>query len=173
MFHHTDDQEESRSRYSNPRRSSQKATPVFSSHILAPLARQAFSRRCSEVFRSSMCAAECALQQTSRTARPVVGKCGYIVRSDGARIPISVSTAALTDREGHVIGWAETFRDLSEVEALRSELEGRSRVGDLMSRSPLMQRVFESLPVIAACPSTVLVLGETGTGKELVARTTS
>ena len=34
-----------------------------------------------------------------------------------------------------------------------------------------MQRVFEVLPAISASPSTVLILGETGTGKELVART--
>lgn len=34
-----------------------------------------------------------------------------------------------------------------------------------------MQRIFEALPAIAASPSTVLILGETGTGKELVART--
>jgi transcriptional regulator with PAS, ATPase and Fis domain len=44
-------------------------------------------------------------------------------------------------------------------------------VGDLVSRSPLMQRVFEVLPAIAVSPSTVLILGETGTGKELVAHT--
>ena len=34
-----------------------------------------------------------------------------------------------------------------------------------------MQRLFEVLPALAASPSTVLILGETGTGKELVART--
>jgi transcriptional regulator with PAS, ATPase and Fis domain len=34
-----------------------------------------------------------------------------------------------------------------------------------------MRRVFEVLPAVATSPSTVLVLGETGTGKELVART--
>jgi len=34
-----------------------------------------------------------------------------------------------------------------------------------------MQKVFEVIPAIAASPSTVLLLGETGTGKELVART--
>jgi len=40
-----------------------------------------------------------------------------------------------------------------------------------VSRSPLMQRVFEVLSAIAASPSKILVLGETGTGKEPVART--
>jgi len=133
--------------------------------------REALGRRCSEVFRSSMCEAECALRKTLKTGRPVIGKSGYIIDSDGNRIPISVSTAVLRDAAGRVTGGAETFRDLSEVEELRRELEGKVQVGDLTSRSPLMQRVFEVLPAIAASPSTVLILGETGTGKELVART--
>jgi PAS domain S-box-containing protein len=133
--------------------------------------KEAIGRRCSEVFRSSMCGTDCALQQTLKMGKPIIGQSGYIIDSDGSRIPISVSTAVLRDAQGRVTGGAETFRDLSEVEALRQELERKFRVGDLSSRSPLMQRVFEVLPAIAASPSTVLILGETGTGKELVART--
>lgn len=132
---------------------------------------EAIGRRCSDVFRSSMCGATCALQQTLDTGKPIVGKSGYIIDSDGNRIPVSISTAILRDGDGRMIGGAETFRDLSEVEALRQELGGKFRVGDLTSRSPLMQRVFDVLPAIAVSPSTVLVLGETGTGKELMART--
>ncbi len=131
----------------------------------------AIGRRCSEVFRSSLCGVDCALAQTFVTGKPIIGISAYIVDSKGNRIPISISTALLHDAEGRVIGGAETFRDLSEVETLRQELTGKFRVGDLISRSPLMQRVFEVLPAIAASPSTVLLLGETGTGKELVART--
>jgi len=131
----------------------------------------AIGRRCSEVFRSSLCGADCALAQTIATGRPIIGISAYIVDSEGNRIPISISTALLHDAEGQVNGGAETFRDLSEVETLRQELTGKFRIGDLISRSPLMQRVFEVLPAIAASPSTVLVLGETGTGKELIART--
>lgn len=126
----------------------------------------AIGRRCADVFRSSMCGADCALQQTLQTGRPVIGKSGYLIDANGSRIPISVSTAVLRHDDGRVVGGAETFRDLSLVEALRQELEGRFRVGDLVSRSPLMQRLFEILPAIAASPSTVLILGETGTGKE-------
>ncbi len=131
----------------------------------------AIGRHCSEVFRSSMCGATCALKQTLKSGRPIIGKSGYIVNAAGERIPISVSTAVLRDASGRVVGGAETFRDLSEIEALRQELESKFRVGDLSSRSPLMQKVFEVLPAVASSPSTVLILGETGTGKELVART--
>jgi PAS domain S-box-containing protein len=132
---------------------------------------EAKGRLCSDVFRSSMCGSDCGLKQTLKTGKPVIGKSGYIINNEGRRIPISISTAVLRDAGGGVVGGAETFRDLSEVEALRLELEGRFRIGDLASRSPLMQRVFEVLPAIAASPSTVLILGETGTGKELLART--
>ena len=133
--------------------------------------REAIGRHCSEVFRSSMCEEDCALKHSIQTGKPVVGKSCYVITADGERIPISVSTAIMRDAKGKVIGGAETFRDLSEVEALRQELAGRFHMGDLVSHSPLMQRVFEVLPAIAASPSTVLVLGASGTGKELVART--
>jgi PAS domain S-box-containing protein len=133
--------------------------------------KEAVGRRCAEVFRSSLCGAECALQKTLETGRPIIGKSGYIINADGERIPISISTAVLKDLKGKVIGGAEVFRDLSELDALRQELEGRFRAGGLVSRSPVMQRVFEVLPAIAASPSTVLLQGETGTGKERVART--
>ena len=132
---------------------------------------EAIGKPCSEVFRSSMCETACALRRTLKTGKPVIGRSGYIVDARGERIPISVSTAVLRDARGRVMGGAETFRDLSDIEALRRELEGRFRVGDIASHSPLMQRVLEALPAVAASPSTVLVLGETGTGKELVART--
>ncbi|MEJ2200765.1 MAG: sigma 54-interacting transcriptional regulator [Desulfuromonadaceae bacterium] len=132
---------------------------------------EALGRHCWEVFRSSICGEDCALRRTLRDGKPVIGKACYIVDGEGRRIPISVSTAVLRDADGQVMGGAETFRDLTEVETLRQELAGQFRVGDLTSHSPLMQRIFEVLPAIAASPSTVLILGETGTGKELIART--
>ena len=58
---------------------------------------EAIGRRCSDVFRSSICGADCALQKTLNTGRPVIGQSGYIVNADGDRIPISVSTAVLRD----------------------------------------------------------------------------
>jgi len=133
--------------------------------------KEAIGQRCSEVFRSNMCGTDCALQKTLKSVKPIIGKSAYIIKADGVRIPISISTAVLKNKSGKIIGGAETFRDLSEIETLRQELRGKMGFGDLISRSPLMQKIFEILPAIAASPSTVLITGETGTGKELVART--
>jgi PAS domain S-box-containing protein len=130
----------------------------------------AVGRRCADVFRASMCETECALRHTMDTGAPVVNRATFIVDAEGQRVPISVSTALLRDARGAVVGGAETFRDLSLIEALRQEIKGRFQVGDIVSRSPAMRRVLEVLPRIAESESTLLLQGETGTGKELVAR---
>ncbi len=74
---------------------------------------QALGRKCWEVLRASVCESGCVLRETMETGEPVVNRSVYVVRSDGARIPISVSTALLKDAHGRVVGGAETFRDLS------------------------------------------------------------
>ncbi|MFO7838017.1 MAG: sigma 54-interacting transcriptional regulator [Desulfosalsimonadaceae bacterium] len=130
----------------------------------------AIGRHCWEVFRSDMCEADCALRRTMEAGTPVVNRSAYLVNSERRRIPITVSTAVLRDETGNVIGGVETFRDISQVEALRKELDGRYQLGDMVSRSPAMQKIFTLLPQIAASDSTVLIRGETGTGKELLAR---
>ena len=130
----------------------------------------ALGRPCSDVFRASMCEADCAMRRTMKSGKPVINKQAFIVNADGNSIPISVSTALLRDRQGRITGGAETFRDLSLVEALRKELEGRFQIGDLVSRSTAMRRIHEIIPQVAQSGATVLVLGETGTGKELLAR---
>ncbi len=131
---------------------------------------QAIGQRCSEVFRASICENACALRQTLDSGQPLVNRVAYILAADGKRVPISISTAILRDADGNVIGGVETFRDLSEVEQLRKELEHRYSFADIIGRSRAMQKLFELLPTVAESDSTILIEGESGTGKELVAR---
>jgi PAS domain S-box-containing protein len=131
---------------------------------------QAIGQRCSEVFRASICESACALRRTLKTGRPIVNQAVYILRADGRRVPISISTAILHDSRGEVIGGVETFRDLSEVEQLRKELHDRYSFADIVGRSAVMQKLFGLLPTIAESGSTVLLDGASGTGKELFAR---
>ena len=71
----------------------------------------------------------------------------------------------------HVVGSALEQRRLrSENAYLRSQLEDRYRLEGLVGRSPRMRELFELLETVAATASTVLVTGETGTGKELAAK---
>lgn len=131
---------------------------------------EAIGRPCCDVFRASICENECALKETLRSGRPIVNKAIYILDADGRRIPISISAAALKDANGDTIGGVETFRDLSLVEELRKELEGKYTFADIVGRSSAMRQLFDLLPQVADSNSTVLIEGASGTGKELVAR---
>jgi DNA-binding NtrC family response regulator len=53
---------------------------------------------------------------------------------------------------------------------LRAELETRHRIGNVICSSPQMRRVMQLVAKVAPASSTVLVTGETGTGKDVIAR---
>ncbi len=131
---------------------------------------EAIGKYCWEVFRTSMCETNCPLRQTMSQGKPMVSPSVYFVNGDQKRIPVTVSSAVLKDTNGNIIGGVETFRDISQVEALREALDSRYQLGDMISRSPIMQKLFQLLPQTAESDSTVLIQGETGTGKELLAR---
>jgi len=71
----------------------------------------------------------------------------------------------------HVLQKAlEQRRLTSENAYLRSQLEERYQFGGILGRSRPMQTLFHLLETVAASSSTILITGETGTGKEVVAR---
>ncbi len=58
----------------------------------------------------------------------------------------------------------------AEVERLRDQVAGRSRLGRLIGRSAVMQEIFRTIERVANSRANVMIRGESGTGKELVAR---
>jgi two-component system, NtrC family, response regulator AtoC len=71
----------------------------------------------------------------------------------------------------HVLNSALEQRRLrSENAYLRSQLENRYRIDGLVGRSRAMRSLFQLLETVSGTSSTVLITGETGTGKELAAR---
>ena len=127
---------------------------------------EALGSRCCDVFRASICETDCALRHTMNTGKPIINRAVYIINSEGKRIPISISTSLLRDKKGKLIGGVESFRDLSQVEQLRKELQKSYTFEDIVSKSSSMQKVFDVLPTIARSDSTVLIEGDSGTGKD-------
>ncbi|MCP3873412.1 MAG: PAS domain-containing protein [Desulfobacteraceae bacterium] len=132
--------------------------------------KEAVGRHCWEVFRSNMCEEGCALKKTMEEGKPFISTSAYIINSEKKQIPITASTSLLIDKNGDVIGGVETFRDHSLVEELRKELSTCFIVEDIVSSSDGMKNIFNILPQISESDSSVLIEGETGTGKELMAR---
>jgi PAS domain S-box-containing protein len=130
---------------------------------------EAIGQRCHEVFRSNICAQACALRYTMETGRPVVNLPIHIRNAAGAAVSVTVSTAVIKDSTGKVTGGVETFRDLNLVRAFVSEVEETTEGARLLTADARLRKLLEIVPTIAQSDSTVLIEGESGTGKGLLA----
>jgi two-component system response regulator AtoC len=82
-----------------------------------------------------------------------------------------VSKPFQIDQLMHVLDSALEQRRLkSENAYLRAQLEERYRFEGIIGKSPVMTKLFQLLETVAVTNSTILITGETGTGKEVVAR---
>ena len=131
---------------------------------------EAVGKRCFDVFRTDICQQDCPLKRSVRTMEKTEDREVTILTKEDKKLVISISTAAITDDAGNVLGGVEMFRDLSQVVELRKKLEKSYAFEGIVSKNLQMQKIKERLPLFAASPSTVLIEGPSGTGKDLIAR---
>jgi len=130
----------------------------------------AVGRRCYEIFRANVCYSSCPVKEALSAESTVSNREFNILAKDNRLVPISASASVLHDDQGATIGAVETFRDQSLIFALKREITDRFTFNDLVSRNPMMRRMFDVLPGIATSEATVLLRGESGTGKDVFAR---
>jgi len=104
------------------------------------------------------------------------------LRNDGTPFPVeaTLSVIALPRRQRFLLilrdvndlkeAEEELVQLQSEAQYLLQELQTEHAYEEMIGQSPAMQRVFTAIDKVAPTDATVLVTGETGTGKELVAR---
>jgi PAS domain S-box-containing protein len=131
---------------------------------------EVLGKSCRDIFQSNHCQERCFLFESIEGGVPHRDCEITIARKNGTLLPVAVSTASLRSADGEIVGGVEMFRDLSEVDTLRRELRAAYTCDDIISKSAAMKGVRELLPLVAKSDSTVLIEGEPGTGKELVAR---
>jgi transcriptional regulator with PAS, ATPase and Fis domain len=104
------------------------------------------------------------------TGQPIVNLPIHIRDENGDLVPVTISTALLKDQDGRVIGGVETFRDLNMVKNLLRDVEATVGGEEIVTADPHLRQILEIVPTIAASDSTILIEGESGTGKGLLAK---
>ncbi len=140
-------------------------------NTLGTLRTQVLGHPCATVFRSSLCKNGCAIREALETGRPVINRRAVLLNSAGRPVPVAVSTSLLRAPDGSIVGGVETFRDLSESPAVADPLQEGTSPVHLVAASESMRDIMALLPQVATTDTTLLIQGETGTGKEVLART--
>jgi PAS domain S-box-containing protein len=131
--------------------------------------KKAVGSPCRSVFRAEICEKNCMLRHSILTGEPVINCEINITDANGMQVPVSISTAIVKDENGRVIGGVETFRDLTAEKAIRAELIKRYTFRNIVTKNPKMQSLLNLLKTVAETEATILLEGESGTGKGLFA----
>ncbi|HVO22733.1 MAG TPA: sigma 54-interacting transcriptional regulator [Candidatus Margulisiibacteriota bacterium] len=124
---------------------------------------------CPDIFHGYLCGHGCALERTAAGNDGVRDQEVMIQHRNGEQRLIVLTTSAIRAADGGALGVVAVFRDITELARLRTELRGRAGFPNLVGRSPAMRTLYEQIEDVAASEASVLLLGETGVGKELVA----
>ncbi|MEN8211058.1 MAG: sigma 54-interacting transcriptional regulator [Thermodesulfobacteriota bacterium] len=103
-------------------------------------------------------------------------KC-IITNKQNKTLPVVKSANVLYDNNNEIIGAVETLKDISENINYKNELASIKRMyhiddgfHGIIGRTPIMQNLYEHIESVASLDTPVMILGQSGTGKEMVAK---
>jgi two-component system response regulator HydG len=100
----------------------------------------------------------------------------FLKHKEGHNVSIIKNASVVRDENNSIIGVVETVTDMTELSKARRKIEEAAlrlgemhRLDNIIGKSHAMRNVFTAIKAAAASDATVLVHGDSGTGKELVA----
>jgi PAS domain S-box-containing protein len=137
-------------------------------------AEEAIGLNCMDVFCNlgglkADCLENCPMKKTLQHRLPIVKK-RTICNKRGETLTVTATTNLLYDLNNNPIGGVETLVDVTALEDLKEKWIGRKyNLGSIVGKSNSMIEIYQLIESISGSMSNVLIQGETGTGKGLIA----
>ncbi len=121
---------------------------------------------CRHVLRSRACIQGCPHGREDGPDKGIETDC---INRHHRKIPVRITPVRVRDGENRPVCILDIVEDLTALREIESRLSQATGQGQIIGRSQAMQKILNLVPVIAQHDSPVLITGETGTGKDLLA----
>ncbi len=121
---------------------------------------------CQHVLHSRVCVQGCP---HLREELPDIGIETDCINRHRRKIPVRITPVRVVDGKNRPVCVLDVVEDLTTLREMEARLSQSTGQGQIIGRGPAMERLLRLIPVIAQHDSPVLITGETGTGKDLLA----
>lgn len=129
---------------------------------------QAKSILCRNILKAKICIENCPA--AAQLIKPGSTSCETdIINIERQKIPIRITSAPIRGENGEIVGFIETAEDLRHLKKLEVTKQSAYNFSMIVGKSKEMEKIFHILPVLAQSDTSILITGETGTGKDLIA----
>jgi two-component system response regulator AtoC len=123
---------------------------------------------CFHIMRSKLCIQKCPLKNMDSNSESISVE-SDMINKERQLIPVLINLSPIRTAEGKLAGFLETVEDLRPLKEVDSKATHAYAFRHLIGKSPEMTRIFQTLPLLAQSDSAILITGETGTGKDILA----
>ncbi len=145
------------------------ANKAISEMLREPL-KGIIGKRMSELFKDKIPDLEEIITNAFDSRQEVRNYTIEVVTPNGEFCSYMMSTAIIEEIDTSDFGVVVILHDISELTRLRKIALQANRYGEVIGKSKSMQNIYALIESIKHYNSSVLIIGETGTGKELIAR---
>jgi PAS domain S-box-containing protein len=132
--------------------------------------RKIIGNYCKDILKSDSCDKHCELKKVMKSGSKSFYNIEYISPEGGRLSPVSFNVAPVKDKGGKVIYGIASFRLINDQENLDDYINEKSVFEGIVSKNQRMHSIFKDIKSYAKSDQNVLILGKTGTGKNLVAK---
>ena len=130
---------------------------------------EVLGRDCHDAFGSPFCGGRCSFCGEPPNSWTNVDYPLNLVTKEGSSRRIEMSITGMTDETGCFTGVLAAFRDVTDLIGLQIRLGQITSFAGIIGQDHKMLQIFEQIRELATNDYPVHIMGETGTGKELVA----
>jgi len=125
-------------------------------------------RPCHSILRAKACIKSCPLLALKGKSEPLSIE-SDLINYDRQLVPIRINASSIEGTDGQFVGCLEVIEDLRSLQGLQEKRPIAYSFSGIIGKSPEMEKIFRILPVLAESDSSILITGETGTGKDIIA----